>query len=157
MLESILVLVGRALLGSLLAVSLGPVGAGLGWVLYVFSGAQTRLTLLVLLMGGAAVGAAAGVLIAWLQLERISLRWVGATAGMLLAFAGAGAWAGYEVGALQEVPCCTGPVITPVVYMALGAAVAANVAGLSQGIAREWVASLGRNRLYRQRRESEEV
>ena len=157
MVDSIPVLAGRLLLGVLLAVSLAPLGVGAGWVLYVFSGAVTRASLLVLLMGGAALGAAAGVFLAWLNTDRNSPRWIGVTAVVFLTAASLGAWAGYEYGALQEVPCCAGPDITPVVYIALGASVAANGAGLSLGVARQWVISVKRNRLPRRVRRREEV
>ena len=136
------VFAGRILLGVLLAVSLGPLGAGLGWILYVFSGAVTRLTLLVLLMGGTALGAAAGVFVAWLNTDHNSLRWMGIATAVFLAAASVGAWVGFQYGAMQEVPCCAGPDITPVVYIALGAAAVANVAGLLMGVARRLAAWL---------------
>lgn len=137
MVDSIPVLAGRILLGVLLAVALGPLGAGLGWVLYVFSGAVARVTLLVMLMGGAALGAAAGVFLAWLNTDRNSPRWLGVTTVAFLVAASVGAWAGYEYGAMQEVPCCAGPDITPIVYIALGAAAVANIAGLLLGVGRQ--------------------
>ena len=150
MARTILVLAGRTLLGFLVAMSLGPLGAGIGWALYVFSGAVTRTTLLVLLMGGAAVGAAAGVLLAWLRLDHNSPRWLAATAGVLLLTAIAGAWGGFQYGALQEVPCCAGPDITPIAYVALGAAVTANGMGLVLSITRQVITSLRRGILPRQ-------
>ena len=136
------VFAGRIFLGVLLAVALGPLGAGLGWILYVFSGAVTRLTLLVLLMGGTALGAAAGVFVAWLNTDHNSLRWMGIATAVFLAAASVGAWVGFQYGAMQEVPCCAGPDITPVVYIALGAAAVANVAGLLMGVARRLAAWL---------------
>ena len=150
-----LVLVGRTLLGVLAAITLGPLGAGIGWALYVFSGAVSLNTLLVLLMGGAAVGAAAGVLLAWLRFDYNSPLWLGATAVVLLLAALAGAWGGYQYGAVQEVPCCAGPDITPIAYVSLGAAAVAGGIGLVLNIARQVVTSLNRNVLPRQVRRSE--
>ena len=155
MARAILVLVGRTLLGVLVAMTLGPLGAGIGWALYVFSGAVSLNTLLVLLMGGAAVGAAAGVLLAWLRLDYNSPLWLGATAVVLLLAALAGAWGGYQYGAVQEVPCCAGPDITPIAYVSLGAAAVAGGIGLVLNIARQVVTSLKRNILPRQVRRSE--
>ncbi len=155
MARAILVLVGRTLLGVLVAMTLGPLGAGIGWALYVFSGAVSLNTLLGLLMGGAAVGAAAGVLLAWLRLDYNSPLWLGATAVVLLLAALAGAWGGYQYGAVQEVPCCAGPEITPIAYVSLGAAAVAGGIGLALNIARQVVTSLKRNILPRQVRRSE--
>ena len=155
MARAILVLVGRTLLGVLVAMTLGPLGAGIGWALYVFSGAVSLNTLLGLLMGGAAVGAAAGVLLAWLRLDYNSPLWLGATAVVLLLAALAGAWGGYQYGAVQEVPCCAGPKITPIAYVSLGAAAVAGGIGLVLNIARQVVTSLKRNILPRQVRRSE--
>ena len=155
MARAILVLVGRTLLGVLAAMTLGPLGAGIGWALYVFSGAVSLNTLLGLLMGGAAVGAAAGVLLAWLRLDYNSPLWLGATAVVLLLAALAGAWGGYQYGAVQEVPCCAGPDITPIAYVSLGAAAVAGGIGLVLNLARQVVTSLNRNVLPRQVRRSE--
>ena len=155
MARAILVLVGRTLLGVLVAMTLGPLGAGIGWALYVFSGAMSLNTLLGLLMGGAAVGAAAGVLLAWLRFDYNSPLWLGATAVVLLLAALAGAWGGYQYGAVQEVPCCAGPDITPIAYVSLGAAAVAGGIGLVLNIARQVVTSLNRNVLPRQVRRSE--
>ena len=153
--RTILVLAGRTLLGFLVAMSLGLLGAGIGWAMYVFSGAVSLNTLLGLLMGGAAVGAAAGVLLAWLRLDYNSPLWLGATAVILLLAALAGAWGGYQYGAVQEVPCCAGPEITPIAYVSLGAAAVAGGIGLALNIARQVVTSLKRNILPRQVRRSE--
>ena len=157
MMNAIPILAGRLLLGVLLALALGPLGAGLGWVAYVFSGAVTRLTLLVLLMGGAAIGVAGAVFLAWLGTNRNSPNWIGGLGVTLLVAAAVGAWAGYQIGSLQEVPCCAGPVITPITYIVLGATATANGAGLSLGIAREWATSLRRNRMPQLGRQSEEA
>ena len=148
--RTILVSVGRTLLGFLVAMTLGPLGAGIGWALYVFSGAVTLTTLLVLLMGGTAVGAAAGVLLAWLRLDTNSPLWLAAMAGVLLLTAIAGAWGGFRYGAVQQVACCAGPDITPIAYVALGAAVAASGMGLLFSITRQVITSLRRDILPRQ-------
>ena len=101
------------------------------------------------------MGAAAGVLLAWLRFDYNSPLWLGATAVVLLLAALAGAWGGYQYGAVQEVLCCAGPDITPIAYVSLGAAAVAGGIGLVLNLARQVVTSLNRNVLPRQVRRSE--
>ena len=64
---------------------------------------------------------------------------------LLLILAGiGGAWGGFQFGSTREVACCTGPVIKPITYMALGAIIVANAAALvvhmieGMGRRRDW-------------------
>ncbi len=112
----------------------------------MFFGAVSLISLLALLMGGAAVGAAAGVFLAWLRLGYNTPLSLSITAGGLLLAGIGGAWGGFEYGAAQEVPCCAGPNITPITYVVLGATAAANVAGLLLSIAPPVVTALRRRK-----------
>ena len=117
----------------------------------MFFGAVSPTSLLALLMGGAAAGAAAGVFIAWLRLDYDPLLWLFNTSGVLLLAGVGGAWGGFEYGAAREVPCCAAPDITPITYVALGATAAANAAVLMLGIAPPVVTAL------RRRKQPEEI
>lgn len=136
--------VGRVLLGALLGTTLGTVGAGIGWALYVFFGAVSLTTLLILLMGGVAVGAAAGVFLAWLRFDYNPPLLLSVTVGALLLAAIGGAWGGFEYGAAREVPCCAKPDVTPITYVVLGSTAATSAVGLLLGIAPQVVAILRR-------------
>jgi hypothetical protein len=130
----VLELVIRTVVGVLLAVFLGTLGVGAGWILFVFFGFTAHTSLLSLMLGGAAVGAAAGVFLAWLRMDNNTLLlWLG-TAAVLLLAGGLGAWGGYRFGADQEVPCCAAPEVSPMTYMVLGAVTLSNGVALLLGI-----------------------
>lgn len=137
-LQPVLVLAGRTVLGILLALVFSVVGIGIGWAMFVFFGAVSHATLLVLFMSGAGIGAGLGSYMAWLRVDRVP-PWpvlLALISAMVLAGV-AGAWGGFQIGANQEVECCVGPPITPITYTALGATAVANAAALVMGIAQE--------------------
>jgi len=141
-LQPVLVLSVRTLLGLLMGASLGLLGVGIGWGSYVFFGATSLDTLLILLMGGAAVGAAGGGFLAWLGIDyNTPIRLIAMAVLLLLAAIG-GAWGGFQYGSVQEVPCCAKADITPITYIVLGAALATNIIALVIGLTRMAMPSL---------------
>jgi hypothetical protein len=124
----------RTVVGLLLALALGTMGVGVGWILFVFFGATTYTALLVLMLGGAAVGAAAGAFLAWLRLDNNTPSLLLGTAAVLLVAGTAGAWGGFQFGSEQEVPCCAGPEIRPMTYTVLGATAVSNGVALVLGV-----------------------
>ena len=136
--QLVLVLAGRAVVGVLLAAVLGVIGIGIAWAMFVFFGAVSHATLLYLLMSGAGVGAGVGAFVAWLRIDRVPPRPLLLAGALTLVLAGiGGAWGGYQFGADQAVACCVGPAITPITYTALGATAGTSAAGLVMGIAHE--------------------
>ena len=125
--QLVLVLAGRTVLGLLLAAVFSVIGIGIAWATFVFFGAVSHATVLSLLMSGAGAGAGVGALVAWLRVDRVP-RWPMRLAGALaLVLAGiGGAWGGYQFGAGQEGGCCGGPAITPNPSPAPGAPAATN-------------------------------
>lgn len=129
-LQPIWVLSARSIIGLLLAAIFGLLGVGIGWIAYVFFGATSRETLLILLLGGAVVGTAGGGFLGWLRLDyNTPVRLIGMAAVLLLAATG-GAWGGFQYGSFQEVPCCARADITPITYVLIGASLATNVIAL---------------------------
>lgn len=123
----------RTLVGFVLALALGMTGVGVGWVLFVFFGATTHTALLLLMTGGASVGAAAGGFLAWLGTDNNSPPMLVGIAALLLLAGIAGAWGGFRFGANQDVPCCAEPEIGPMTYTVVGSALASNGVALSLG------------------------
>ncbi len=143
--QPVLVLVGRALLGVLLAAVLSVIGIGIAWGMFVFWGAVSHVTLLLLFMTGAGVGAGIGSFAAWLRIDLAPRTSVLAAMAMVLILAGVGgAWGGFQFGATREVACCVGPAIGPITYTTFGATIAANGAALFMvlihviGLRRDW-------------------
>jgi hypothetical protein len=142
--QPVLVLVGRIVLGVLLASLLSVIGIGIAWAMFVFFGAVSHATLLVLFMSGAGIGAGLGGFFGWLRIDWVP-PWpllLGVVLALVLAGIG-GAWGGFQFGANQEVPCCVGPAIGPITYTALGATAGANAAALAMGVAHEIKARRG--------------
>ncbi len=130
-LQPVWILSARSILGLLLAAIFGLLGVGIGWIAYVFFGATSRETLLILLLGGTVIGTAGGGFLGWLRLDyNTPVRLLGTAALLLLAAIG-GAWGGFQYGAVQEVPCCARADITPITYVLLGACLATNVVALA--------------------------
>ncbi len=130
-LQPTLIFSARSILGLLLAGSLGLLGVGIGWISYVFFGATSRETLVILLMGGAVIGTAGGGFLGWLRFDYNTPVRLISTAAVLLLAATGGAWAGFQYGAIQEVPCCARADITPITYVLLGASLATNAVALA--------------------------
>ena len=143
-LQPFLIFTVRTILGLLMGVSLSFLGVGIGWVSYVFFGASSLDTLLILFMGGASVGAAGGGFLSWLNLDYNTPMRLLAKALVLVIAAVGGAWGGYQYGSVQDVPCCARADITPITYIVLGATVGANIIALLLGITRQAMPSLRR-------------
>ena len=130
--------VGRIIFGSVLAIVLGVVGIGIAWSMFVFWGASSHTTLLLMFFSGAGIGASSGTFLAWFRVDRLpsfpvmTLMWV-----LLSILGGMGAVLGYQFGAKQEVECCVGPALNPIAYMTIGTAIATNVVALIYGLIRE--------------------
>jgi hypothetical protein len=136
--QSALVYLGRAVLGVLLAALLSVIGIGIAWGMFVFWGAVSHVTLLILFMTGAGVGAGLGGFAAWLRIDQAPPASMLVVVLMVLMLTGiGGAWVGFQFGASREVPCCVGPAIGPITYMVLGATIVANVVALAMGLIRE--------------------
>lgn len=140
----VLVISARSILGLLLAGSFGLLGVGIGWGSYVFFGATSRDTLLILLIGGAVVGAATGGFLGWLRLEHNSPVRIISTIALLLLAALGGAWGGFQYGAIQEVPCCATANITPITYIMLGATITTNAVALTLSLTQSALPALRR-------------
>lgn len=132
--QPILVLAVRTVVGSLLSLALGILGVGTGWILFVFFGFTAHSSLLALMLGGAAVGAAAGAFLAWLRMDNNTLPFLLGTGVVVLLAGGLGAWGGFRFGADQEVPCCAAPEVSPMTYMVVGAVILTNGVALLLGI-----------------------
>jgi hypothetical protein len=113
------------------------VGLAVAWGLYIFSGAASRSTLLIVSMCSAGIGAGLGAFFAWVRLDRNPP--VLTTITILLAVLGAlgGGWAGYQFGANNEITCCANPETAPFTYTAFGATLGANGVVLLIRIVRE--------------------
>jgi|KNS12BottometaT_FD_k123_713_1 hypothetical protein len=136
--QPVLVLAGRTVLGVLLAIVFSVIGIGIAWAMFVFFGAVSHGTLLVLFMIGAGLGAGLGSYIAFLRFDWAPTTPVLAAMGLTLVLAGmGGAWGGFQFGANQDVECCVGPAVSPIGYTAMGATLGAIAAALVMSIARE--------------------
>ncbi|MCH8831561.1 MAG: hypothetical protein IID00_02285 [Chloroflexi bacterium] len=120
----------RTLMGLLIGGTFGFLGVGIGWGSFVFFGARSGDTLLLFFIGGASVGAAGGVFLAWLNLDGNSALRLIVMGSLLLLAAAAGSWGGYQFGSVQDVPCCASPDVTPITYIVVGAIVATSVVAL---------------------------
>ena len=136
--QPVLVLAGRTVLGLLLSAVFSVIGIGIAWAMFVFFGAASHATLLVLFMSGAGLGAGLGSYIGFLRVDWVPPPPMLLAVGLVLVLAGiGGAWGGFQFGANQEVECCVGPAVTPITYTALGATLGSNAAALVMGIANE--------------------
>ncbi|MCH2519773.1 MAG: hypothetical protein MK210_16495 [Dehalococcoidia bacterium] len=120
----------RTIIGVLFGGTFGFLGVGIGWISFVFFGARSGDTLLLLFIGGSSVGVAGGVSLGWLNLDGNSgIRLVAMGSLLLLAAAG-GSWGGYQFGSVQDVPCCATADVTPITYIVIGAILATSVVAL---------------------------
>ena len=120
----------RTLMGVLIGGTFGFLGVGIGWGSFVFFGARSGDTLLLFFIGGASVGVAGGVFLAWLNLDGNSAGRLIVMGSLLLLAAAGGSWGGYQFGSAQDVPCCATADVTPITYIVIGAIVATRVAAL---------------------------
>ncbi len=120
----------RTLMGLLIGGTFGFLGVGIGWGSFVFFGARSGDTLLLFFIGGASVGAAGGVFLAWLNLDGNSALRLIVMGSLLLLAAAGGSWGGYQFGSVQDVPCCASADVTPITYIVVGAIVATSVVAL---------------------------
>lgn len=120
----------RTIIGVLFGGTFGFLGVGIGWISFVFFGARSGDTLLLLFIAGSSVGVAGGVSLGWLNLDGNSgIRLVAMGSLLLLAAAG-GSWGGYQFGSVQDVPCCATADVTPITYIVIGAILATSVVAL---------------------------
>lgn len=131
------VLTFRTILGLLLGMTFGFVGVLIGWVSFVFFGATSGTTLLGLFMGGAAIGTAVGVFMAWMTLDGNVASRVIITMGLLVLAAAGGSWGGYQFGSIQEVPCCAKPDVTPITYIVIGSVAVTSVVAFIMNVSRQ--------------------
>ncbi len=121
-----LILGGRVLLGLGLSVVLSMVGLAISWGLFLFSGASSKTTLLIMFMAGAGIGAGIGAYTAWLKLDRHQWSIIALTLLLVVAGGVIGGMGGYQYGANREIECCAEPQTAPFTYTAFGSAIVAN-------------------------------
>jgi len=120
----------RTIIGVLFGGTFGFLGVGIGWISFVFFGARSGDTLLLLFIGGSSVGVAGGVSLGWLNLDGNSGIRLVAMGSLLLLTAAGGSWGGYQFGSVQDVPCCATADVTPITYIVIGAILATSVVAL---------------------------
>ena len=128
LIQRLAILGGRFLLGVGLALVLSMAALAVAWALFIFVGATERSTFMIMSMSGAGFGAALGVNVAWIRLDR--QRWLPFVLMLAVTLAGAilVGLAGYQYGANREIECCAEPRTTPFTYTAFGAMFGANAA-----------------------------
>jgi len=143
-LRPLLVLSARTLFGVLIGGTFGFLGVGMGWGSFVFFGARSGDTLLLLFIAGAALGTTIGVFLAWMNLDGNSAVRVIATSALFLLVAVGGSWGGYQYGSVQDVPCCATADVTPITYIVMGAVLATSVVALISNVSRRALPFLNR-------------
>ncbi len=147
MIEKLRPLIGlsvRSLFGVLIGGTFGFLGVGIGWGSFVFFGARSGDTLLLLFISGAAVGTTIGVFLAWMNLDGNSAVRVIATGALFMLVAVVGSWGGYRFGSIQEAPCCASADVTPITYIVMGAVLATSVVALILNVSRRALPFLNR-------------
>ena len=96
----------RVALGSGFGLASTMFSIAVAWGLYLFSGSHSLTVWLATLMFSAGVGAGAGSLLAWMQLDRgtDSKRMV--TVISVVVIGVLSAWLGYHYGSNREIDCC---------------------------------------------------
>ena len=122
-----LLIVARGLLGVGLALVLSISALAVAWGLYLFSGASSRETFLIMSMLGAGIGSGIGAYIPWIKLDRQQRTATALVLVLVLAAGVGGGLIGYDYGANREIECCAEPHTTPFLYTAFGAAILANL------------------------------
>ena len=98
--QPVLVLAGRTVLGLLLSSVFGVIGIGIAWAMFVFFGAAAHTTLLIVFMAGAGLGAGLGSYIAFFRVDWAPPAPTMAAMGLVLMLLGiGGAWGGFQFGA----------------------------------------------------------
>lgn len=143
-LRPLFILSTRTLFGVLIGGTFGFFGVGIGWVSFVFFGARSGDTLLLLFIAGAALGTTIGVFLAWMNLDGNSAVRVIATSALFLLVAVGGSWGGYQYGSVQDVPCCATADVTPITYIVMGAVLATSVVALILNVSRRALPFLNR-------------
>jgi hypothetical protein len=143
-LRPLFILSARTLFGVLIGGTFGFLGVGIGWGSFVFFGARSGDTLLLLFITGAAVGTTIGVYLAWMNLDGNSAVRVIATGALLMLVAVGGSLGGYQYGSVQDVPCCASADVTPITYIVMGAVLATSVVALILNISRRALPFLNR-------------
>ena len=139
-----LVLSARTLFGVLIGGTFGFFGVGISWISFVFFGARSGDTLLLLFIAGAALGTTIGVFLAWMNLDGNSAVRVIATSALFLLVAVGGSWGGYQYGSVQDVPCCATADVTPITYIVVGAVLATSAVALILNVSRRALPFLNR-------------
>ena len=142
-----MLLAGRIALGVGLGLVSTMFSIAVAWGLFIFSGSQSLTIWLASLMVSAGIGAAAGSLLAWLQLDRGERPTRIVTAIAVAAIGTLSAWIGYYYGSSREIECCAMPTVTPVYYTAIGATVGANLAVVVISLFRESLERIRRTRI----------
>ena len=143
-LRPLYILSARTLFGVLIGGTFGFLGVGMGWGSFVFFGARSGDTLLLLFIAGAALGTTIGVFLAWMNLDGNSAVRVIATSALFLLVAVGGSWGGYRYGSVQDVPCCATADVTPITYIVMGAVLATSVVALILNVSRRALPFLNR-------------
>ena len=135
--QSLLILALRIGLGLVLASVLSMLAVGMGWSIFVFSGASSLTGLIYFLLLAAGVAAGIGAFLAWLRVDSNPLLLSLVTVTLAMAAGFGGAWGGHEYGLNVKPACCVEPEIKPFTYAALGATVLANGAVVLVALVRE--------------------
>lgn len=143
----LLVLAGRIALGVGLGLFSTTISVAVAWGLFIFSGSQSLVIWTAVLIFSAGVGAGAGSLLAWLQLDRGNNPERVVTAITVVAISMLSAWIGYYYGSNREIECCAMRTVTPVYYTALGATLGANLAVVTTSLFRGSIERRRRTRI----------
>ena len=138
----LLVYLGRAVLGVLLAALLSVIGIGIAWGMFVFWEAVSHATLLSLFMTGAGVGTGIGSLAAWLKIDLAPPTSVLVVVALLLMLTGIGRLGWFPIRRQSRRPLLHRSRHCPNTYTVLGATIVANVVALGMGL----IHGIGRHR-----------
>lgn len=129
---------GRIALGAGLGLAATVFSIVVAWGLFIFSGSQSLTIWLASLMFSAGLGAGAGTLLAWMQVDRRNNPRRFLTTTLVVIAGTLGAWLGYAYGSNREFECCAMVATSPVYYTALGATLGANITAITISLIREY-------------------
>ena len=112
-----LIILARIISGLLLAGASSMVFIAVAWGLFVFSSSQSAQTWLILQLAAAGTGAGVGSMVAWFNIDRNTGLMLTLMAAVAILGGLAGSWLGHGYG-------------SPITYLAIGAALMANLAML---------------------------